>query len=102
MEQRPFGRTGMSVSVLGFGCGNVGGLMVRGSHEDQVAAVKRALDAGITYFDTAAVYGNGLSEQHLGRVLKELGAWGSVCVGTKLRLGPDDIADPIRGVRAHR
>jgi aryl-alcohol dehydrogenase-like predicted oxidoreductase len=100
MEQRSLGKTGLTVSALGFGCGNVGGLMVRGSHEQQVAAVRRALDAGVTYFDTAPMYGNGLSEQHIGRVLTELGAWGSVSLGTKVRLSVDDLRDPDAAVRA--
>ena len=97
MERRPLGNTGLTVSALGFGCGNVGGLMVRGTHEDQVAAVQRAMDAGITYFDTAPSYGNGLSETHLGEVLKELNAWGRVTVGTKLRIDPGE--DPVTAVR---
>ncbi|HEX5369308.1 MAG TPA: aldo/keto reductase [Dehalococcoidia bacterium] len=99
MEQRDFGRTGLRVSALGFGCGNVGGLMVRGSHEQQVAAVRRALDAGITYFDTAAMYGDGLSETHLGSVLSELGAWDRVVVGTKVRLKPEQLREPAKGAR---
>ena len=49
-----FGRTGLQVSILGFGCGAVGGLMVRGTPADQERAVARALEAGINYFDTAA------------------------------------------------
>jgi L-galactose dehydrogenase/L-glyceraldehyde 3-phosphate reductase len=97
MELRPLGNTGLTVSALGFGCGNVGGLMVRGTHEDQVAAVQRAIDAGITYFDTAPSYGNGLSETHLGEVLKELNAWDRVRVGTKLRVDPGE--DPGPAVR---
>jgi aryl-alcohol dehydrogenase-like predicted oxidoreductase len=99
MEQRDFGKTGLKVSALGFGCGNVGGLMVRGTHEQQVAAVRRALDAGVTYFDTAAMYGDGLSEQHLGAVLSELGVWDRVVVGTKVRLTPEQLRDPAKGVR---
>ena len=59
MEMRTFGRTGLQVSILGFGCGAVGGLMVRGSPQDQERAIARALEAGINYFDTAAMYGNG-------------------------------------------
>ena len=55
MEQRPLGKTGLTVSALGFGCGAVGGLMVGGDPAEQRQAVSRALDAGITYFDTAAV-----------------------------------------------
>jgi aryl-alcohol dehydrogenase-like predicted oxidoreductase len=99
MQQRPLGKTGLSVSALGYGAGNVGGLMVRGTHEQQVEAVKRALEAGITYFDTAPLYGNGLSEQHLGAALTELGAWDQVRVGTKVRLTGDDLHDPAAAVK---
>jgi L-galactose dehydrogenase/L-glyceraldehyde 3-phosphate reductase len=53
MEQRVFGRTGMRISLLGFGCGAVGGLMVRGDPADQERAIARALEAGVNYFDTA-------------------------------------------------
>jgi aryl-alcohol dehydrogenase-like predicted oxidoreductase len=59
MDTRSFGRSGLNVSVLGFGCGAVGGLMVKGTEADQERAFARALDAGITYFDTAAIYGDG-------------------------------------------
>ena len=51
MEYREFGNTGIKVSVVGFGCGDVGGLIVRGTVQDRVDAVRRALDLGITYFD---------------------------------------------------
>ncbi len=50
---------GLRISEIGFGCGNLSGLVVRGSHEEQVQAVRRAMDLGITYFDTAPMYGNG-------------------------------------------
>src|SRR4030081_68643 len=100
MEQRPLGSTGLTVSALGFGCGAVGGLMVRGDAAEQRQAVSRALDAGITYFDTAASYGDGLSEQHLGEVMRDLGAWSKVVVGTKFRLTAEDMAQPGLAVRA--
>jgi aryl-alcohol dehydrogenase-like predicted oxidoreductase len=100
MEQRPLTHTGLTVSALGFGCGAVGGLMVRGDAAEQRQAVSRALDAGITYFDTAASYGDGLSEQHLGRALRELGAWSRVVVGTKFRLRPEDLGNPAQAMRA--
>ena len=84
MEYRPLGNTGLNVSEIGFGCGNVGGLMIRGEHGDQVRAVARAMELGINYFDTASSYGNGQSETNLGRVLKEMAA--DVYVGTKFRV----------------
>lgn len=85
METRPFGRTGMTLSILGFGCGAVGGLMVRGTSADQDRAFGLAIDAGINYFDTAVQYGNGASETALGRVLAAQKP-GNVHVGTKVRI----------------
>ena len=91
MEYRTFGDTGIRVSELGFGCGDVGGLMVRGTVQERVDAVARALDAGITYFDTASGYGRGQSEINLGAALRQLKA--SPVVGTKVRLMPEDLDD---------
>lgn len=91
MQTRPLGGTGLNVSVLGFGCGAVGGLMVRGAPADQERAVARAVEAGITYFDTAPLYGNGASETNLGRVLRVLKP--KVLVGTKVRLKDGDKSD---------
>src|SRR5512135_3075202 len=85
MELRVFGRTGLELSVLGFGCGAVGGLMVRGDPRDQERAIARALAAGVNYFDTAVQYGNGESEKNLGRILQSLKPANAV-VGTKVRL----------------
>jgi aryl-alcohol dehydrogenase-like predicted oxidoreductase len=87
MEFRVFGRTGLQLSVLGFGCGAVGGLMVRGDAADQERAVARAIAAGVNYFDTAVQYGDGQSETNLGRVLQQLKP-ANVAVGTKVRLPP--------------
>jgi L-galactose dehydrogenase/L-glyceraldehyde 3-phosphate reductase len=85
MEQRVLGRTGLAISVLGYGAGAVGGLMVRGAPAEQERSLARALDAGITYIDTAASYGEGESERSLGRLLKALRIRPSI--GTKVRLG---------------
>ena len=84
MQMRVFGRTGMQLSVLGFGCGAVGGVMVRGDPADQERLVARALDVGVNYFDTAVLYGDGESEKNLGRVLRKLKPANAV-VGTKVR-----------------
>ncbi len=88
MEYRPLGNTGLNVSEVGFGCGNVGRLMIRGEHRDQVEAVARAMELRINYFDTASSYGDGQSETNLRRVLKELSA--DVLVGTKFRVTTHD------------
>ncbi len=88
MQLRTFGRTGLELSVLGFGCGAVGGLMVRGDPADQERTVARALAAGVNYFDTAVQYGDGESEKNLGRVLERLKPARAI-VGTKVRIPPD-------------
>jgi aryl-alcohol dehydrogenase-like predicted oxidoreductase len=90
MQLRVFGRTGMQVSVLGFGCGAVGGFMVRGDPAEQARVVARALAAGVNYFDTAVQYGDGESEKNLGRVLQKLKPANAI-VGTKVRLPPGDF-----------
>ena len=97
MEYRPLGRTGLDVSTLGYGCGDVGGLIVRGTPAERTRAVARAVELGVNYFDTASSYGNGVSEQHLGEALRELRL--DVYVGTKVRLRPEDLGD-IRGAVA--
>jgi aryl-alcohol dehydrogenase-like predicted oxidoreductase len=97
MEMRAFGRTGMRLSVLGFGCGAVGGLMVRGDPRDQERTIARAIDIGVNYFDTAVQYGNGESEKNLGRILQKIKSSNAV-VGTKVRLPSADfgrIADAV-------
>lgn len=87
MHTRPFGRSGLNLSVLGLGCGAVGGLMVRGTPADHERAVAMSRDAGVNYFDTAVQYGDGLSEIHLGAALASLGLRDAI-VGTKVRLKP--------------
>ncbi|MEA2910615.1 MAG: hypothetical protein QOJ15_2696 [Bradyrhizobium sp.] len=98
MQLRVFGRTGMQLSVLGFGCGAVGGFMVRGDAADQERVIARAIAAGVNYFDTAVQYGDGESENNLGRILQKLKP-ANVAVGTKVRLPPGEfgrIADAVR------
>jgi aryl-alcohol dehydrogenase-like predicted oxidoreductase len=97
MQLRTFGRTGMQLSVLGFGCGAVGGFMVRGDPAEQERTIARAIATGVNYFDTAVQYGNGESENNLGRVLQRLKPANAI-VGTKVRLQPSEfgrIADAV-------
>ncbi|HEX8712786.1 MAG TPA: aldo/keto reductase, partial [Terracidiphilus sp.] len=97
MQVRVFGRTGLQLSTLGFGCGAVGGLMVRGDPADQERTIARAIAAGVNYFDTAVQYGNGESERNLGRALRKLKP-ANVAIGTKVRLQPGEfgrIADAV-------
>ena len=94
MRYRQLGRTGLRVSEIGFGCGNVGGLVIRGEPAERTRGVARALELGINYFDTAASYGNGQSEINLGAALRELGA--NAYVGTKVN-APARAGEDIRG-----
>lgn len=90
MNRRALGRTGLHVSELGFGCGMVGGLLIRGEYPTMRRAVARAVELGLNYFDTAPLYGAGQSEVNLGAILRELRA--EVVVGTKVRLAVKDMA----------
>ena len=102
MQFRTIGQTGIRVSEIGFGCGNNAVLMVKAPYEDQVKAVRHALDLGINFFDTAFAYGLGKSEENLGRILNELGA--NPVISTKIRLEADAVGDvkatTIRAVEA--
>ncbi|MBI2352611.1 MAG: aldo/keto reductase, partial [Deltaproteobacteria bacterium] len=89
MQYRPLGRTGLKISEIGFGCGNNAVLMVRTTYEEQLQAVRRALELGINYFDTAFAYGLGKSEENLGKILNELGA--PAVVATKIRLEAEAV-----------
>ncbi len=97
MRYRKLGNTGLKVSEVAFGGGAVGGLMTDNEREDDhLRVVRRALELGITHFDTAASYGDGRSEANLGRALERLGA--EVTLSTKVRLGaeqPRDIAGAV-------
>jgi len=89
MKQRTFGRTGKTVSEIGFGAWAIGGAWGDVSKEDAKAALHATLDSGVTFIDTADVYGDGRSEQLIAEVLKERGG-DKPCVATKLgrRLSP--------------
>ena len=69
MEKRPFGRTGLQVSAIGFGCWEIGGGYGQIEENEFARAVGRALDLGINCFDTAEGYGMGASERALGAAL---------------------------------
>ncbi|NVM79298.1 aryl-alcohol dehydrogenase-like predicted oxidoreductase [Duganella sp. SG902] len=89
MKQRTFGRTGSTVSEIGFGAWAIGGAWGDVSKDDAKAALHAALDSGVTFIDTADVYGDGRSEQLIAEVLKERGG-DKPYVATKLgrRLSP--------------
>src|SRR5512139_763830 len=95
MEYRTLGRTGIRVSAVAFGAGPVSGWMAELSPDEQCAVIRRALECGINWFDTAAGYGNGRSEASLGSAFARMGVPSGVHVATKVRY-PEDRLDDIR------
>jgi D-threo-aldose 1-dehydrogenase len=91
LEQRALGRTGHNVSALGLGAAGIAGLY-RKFEDDEAAAevVRAALDAGITYIDTAPLYGKGASERRIGLALRGHPARERCFVATKLGYVPED------------
>jgi D-threo-aldose 1-dehydrogenase len=69
-ELHALGRTGISVTGLGFGGASIGGLFEAVDDADAVATVDRAWDLGVRYFDTAPLYGYGASERRMGQALR--------------------------------
>ncbi|MEW1862072.1 MULTISPECIES: aldo/keto reductase [unclassified Streptomyces] len=92
MEQRVLGRTGREVSVVGLGTWQLGADWGEVREEDAVAVLDAAVASGVTFFDTADVYGDGRSEQLIGRYLKahpEL----DVFVATKMGRRADQLPE---------
>lgn len=72
MQTRTFGRTGWQISEIGFGAWGIGGSDWGGADEaEALATLQRSLDCGVTFFDTADVYGDGHSERLVGRLRRE-------------------------------
>jgi aryl-alcohol dehydrogenase-like predicted oxidoreductase len=93
LPTRPLGNSGLQVSVVGLGCNNFGR---RVDLEGTRAVVDAALEEGITFFDTADVYGKGVSEEYLGEVLQ--GRRDQVVLATKFGMDMGDGKGP-RGSR---
>ncbi len=89
MEQRKLGRQGLTVSSLGLGCMGMSDFYGPTDEAESVATLHRAIELGITFFDTADMYGPFKNEELLGRALK--GKRGQVIIATKFgnRRAPD-------------
>ena len=83
MHNRKLGRTGIDISDIGFGAWGIGGKQWQGgSDEESRAALRRALELGVNFIDTALSYGDGHSEELVGEIVRE--AKGKVYVATKV------------------
>lgn len=91
MRTRRFGRSGLQVSQVAFGAGYVGGIIVLADDDTRRRVLRRALDAGINWIDTAPLYGQGRSEEALGWLLAEVPD--KPYLSTKVRLDPGKLAD---------
>ena len=97
MEYTQLGRTGLTVSRAGFGGGGIGQVWGPTTEREAIAAVHRALELGITFFDVAPAYGDGKAEEALGKALA--GRTEPVVVATKVRLSADEMDDVAGAVR---
>src|SRR6266481_4873675 len=72
MPRRALGRTGLQVSVLGFGAAPLGDLFAQLDDGTAIAAVERAFELGINLLDTSPLYGHGLSEHRCGTAIRRV------------------------------
>jgi D-threo-aldose 1-dehydrogenase len=91
MQYRTFGRAGLKVSEVVFGGGWVGGVLIHQDDDTKLKTLRRAMDAGINWIDTAPSYGKGQSEQALGWLLKEIDS--TPHVSTKVMLDTAALDD---------
>jgi D-threo-aldose 1-dehydrogenase len=91
LEKRAVGGTALQMTVLGFGCGPLGGLYAPVPEAQAIATLLAAREAGIEYFDVAPLYGNGLAEHRLGNALRE--EFQDLVVSTKV----GRLLKPVRG-----
>lgn len=99
MDPRTLGSTDIAVSAVAFGAGPVSQLLTGDRHDLQRDTIRRAVELGVNWFDTAATYGEGRSEENLGRCLAELDLRSRVRVATKIRIMPDRLDDIATAAR---
>ena len=87
VQYRKLGNTGLTPSVLGFGCSMIASLATRYSPSEVEASLREAREAGITFFDTADVYGQGDSERLLGKLFRSGGEGMILCTKAGLTVG---------------
>jgi myo-inositol catabolism protein IolS len=91
MEYRDFGKTGIKISAIGFGCWEIGGGYGSIEESEFIQAVNRALDLGVNCFDTAEAYGFGASERSLAKALG--GRRREAVITTKFGIGYPDATN---------
>jgi D-threo-aldose 1-dehydrogenase len=97
MRKNIFGRTGLEISEIALGGGVTGGILINANEATRWAALQRAVAGGINWIDTAPLYGNGTSEETIGRHLAVLSP--RPHVSTKVRLERADLSDISGAIR---
>ena len=88
MRYRELGRTGWKVSEVSMGCWAIGGTWGTVDDRESLAALRRAVELGVNFFDTADVYGDGKSERLLAKLRKEVGEEIHIATKAGRRLNP--------------
>ncbi len=96
MQKRPLGRQGLEVSALGLGCMGMSDFYAGRDEREAEATLRRALELGVTFFDTADMYGPHTNERLLGRVLR--GHRDDVVIATKFGILRDPADPSLRGI----
>ena len=88
MQKRKLGKSGLEVSALGLGCmGMSFGYGPAADKQEMIALIRTAVERGVTFFDTAEVYGPFINEELVGEALAPFR--GQVVIATKFGFGPD-------------
>jgi aryl-alcohol dehydrogenase-like predicted oxidoreductase len=96
MKYRNLGNSGMQVSVVGLGANNFGGRL---DYQQTEKVIRQAIDIGINFIDTANIYGEGLSEEYIGKVLKDVSE--PVLVATKVGMSRGELPNETGTSRKH-
>ena len=96
MEERYLGRSGLKVSAMGLGCMGMSEFYGKGDPQESIATIHRAIDLGVTFFDTADMYGHGANEELVGQALK--GKRDKVVIATKFGIVRDASDPSKRGI----
>jgi len=101
MRRRQLGKSGLTVSAIGLGCMGMSQSYGPGDEEESIRTIHRALDLGVNFLDTAAVYGDGANERLVGRAIHD--RRGEVVLATKCGIlrGPGGTPTVLDGSAAH-